>query len=87
LAAFKTKISQHMRKLVLLVPGLLFLLTGLIAQKTTVTGKVTDPSGNPLPRASIKEKGTKNGTIANDLGVFSISVPSGCKIDNFRNRP
>ena len=69
-----------MRKLVLLVPSLLFLLTGLIAQKTTVTGKVTDPGGNPLPRASIKEKGTKNGTIANDLGVFSISVPPGAKL-------
>ncbi|HEY5967351.1 MAG TPA: TonB-dependent receptor plug domain-containing protein, partial [Chitinophagaceae bacterium] len=69
-----------MRKLVLLVPSLLLLLTGLIAQKTTVTGKVTDPSGNPLPRASIKEKGTKNGTIANDLGVFSISVSSGAKL-------
>jgi len=73
----KHKISQHMRKLVLIVPCLLFILTGVFAQNTTVTGKVTDPSGNPLPRASIKEKGTKNGTIANDLGVFSITVPQG----------
>src|SRR6187402_1780930 len=69
-----------MRKLVLIVPCLLFLLTGLFAQNTTVTGKVTDASGNPLPRASIKEKGTKNGTIANDLGIFSITVPPGAKL-------
>ena len=69
-----------MRKLVLLVPSLLFVLTGLFAQKITVSGKVTDPNGNPLPRASIKEKGTKNGTIANDMGVFSISVPPGAKL-------
>ena len=74
------KIRPHMRKLVLIVPCLLFLFTGVFAQNTTVTGKVTDATGNPLPRASIKEKGTKNGTIANDLGVFSITVPPGAKL-------
>src|SRR5687767_8098513 len=69
-----------MRKLVLLVPSLLFLLTGLFAQKVTVSGKIMDPTGNPVPRASIKEKGTRNGTIANDLGVFSISVSPKAKL-------
>lgn len=46
------------------------------AQKT-VTGKVTDPSGLPLPGVSVLEKGTKNGTSTNSSGDFSISVKPG----------
>src|SRR5687767_749727 len=69
-----------MRKLTLLVASLLFLCTGLFAQKITISGKVTDQNGNPLPRASITEKGTKTGTFANELGIFSISVSPGAKL-------
>ena len=43
-----------MRKLVLLVPSLLFLLTGFMAQKTTITGKVTDEKGITIPNAPLK---------------------------------
>jgi len=82
LATFKTKISQHMRKLVLLVPSLLFLLTGLIAQKTTIIGRVTDAKVITIPHASIKFKDS-----INDLYIgseFSGQSPIFSLIDNFR---
>ena len=80
LATFKTKISQHMRKLVLMVPGLLFLLTGLIAQKTTIIGRVTDAKGITIPNASIKIKDSKAGAIADNDGSFTLSVAPGTKL-------
>jgi TonB-linked SusC/RagA family outer membrane protein len=69
-----------MRKLVLLVPGLLFLLTGLIAQKTTISGRVTDEKGITIPNASIKIKGSKAGAIADNDGSFTLSVAAGTKL-------
>ncbi|WP_422351053.1 TonB-dependent receptor [Flagellimonas sp.] len=40
----------------------------------TVSGAVTDGDGNPLPGASIVEKGTANGTDTDFDGNFSIDV-------------
>jgi TonB-linked SusC/RagA family outer membrane protein len=46
-------------------------------QPSSVTGKVTDSSGNPLPGATVLIKGTTNGTITDSDGNFSFSnVPS-----------
>jgi len=47
------------------------------AQKT-VTGNVSDQKGQPVAGATILEKGTQNGTTADDGGNFSIKV----KTDN-----
>ncbi len=47
------------------------------AQKT-VTGNVSDKKGQPVSGATILEKGTQNGTTADDSGNFSIKV----KTDN-----
>jgi len=69
-----------MRKLVLLVPSLLFLLTGLFAQKTTVSGKVTDDKGITIPNATVKIKGSKAGAIADNDGSFILSVSAGTKL-------
>ena len=69
-----------MRKLVLLVPSLLFLLTGLIAQKTTISGRVTDEKGITIPNASVKIKGSKAGAIADNDGSFTLSVVAGTKL-------
>src|SRR4051812_40865627 len=66
---------MHMRKLVLLVPSLLFLLAGGLAQN--ISGKVTDTKGAPIPGATIKEKGTKTGTAADDAGAFQIKAANG----------
>ena len=69
-----------MRKLVLLVPSLLFLLTGLVAQKTTISGRVTDEKGITIPNASIKIKGSKAGAIADNDGSFTLSITPGTKL-------
>lgn len=69
-----------MRKLVLLVPSLLFLLTGLLAQKNTITGRVTDEKGITIPNASIKIKGSKAGAIADNDGSFVLNVAAGTKL-------
>ena len=42
----------------------------------TVTGKVSDEKGEPLPGVNIVEKGTSNGTITNADGKYSIRVRS-----------
>lgn len=63
---------------------LLFALLSLsgFAQKTNgdriiVTGKVIDNTGMGLPGANIVEKGTKNGTITDTDGKYSIGVKKG----------
>ena len=52
------------------------------AQEYTVTGKVTDESGNPLEYATISFQDTSNpqnltGGITDTSGSFSIEVPGG----------
>lgn len=68
-----------MRKLLLLVGGLLILLGQLLAQTRTITGKVLDPTGKPVAGASIIIKGTKSGTSSQSDGGFSIAVPDNAK--------
>jgi TonB-linked SusC/RagA family outer membrane protein len=40
---------------------------------TTITGKVTDVSGQPLPGVTVLIKGTTNGTVSDVDGTYSIS--------------
>ncbi|MES1159694.1 MAG: SusC/RagA family TonB-linked outer membrane protein, partial [Bacteroidota bacterium] len=64
-----------MRKLHCLLMGILLLIGhGLFAQTSEVTGKVTDPTGAPIPNASIRIKGVRGGTSADINGVFKIKV-------------
>ncbi len=65
-----------MRQLVLLV---LFSLSTILslAQQRTVSGKVTDANGEPVPGASIKVKGTQKGAMADATGAFSLSAQPG----------
>ena len=45
-------------------------------QQRTVTGKVTDPNGQPLPGATVMIKGTSIGTITDADGNYSLrNVP------------
>jgi len=48
--------------------------------QTTVTGKVMDDKGSPIPGASVIEKGTRNGTTSNNDGGFSIKVKQGASL-------
>jgi len=45
-----------------------------IQEKIKISGKVTDPNGEPLAGANIVEKGTLNGTIADANGSFSLEL-------------
>jgi len=47
------------------------------AQNRTVTGKVVDDNGVPIPFATVTVKGTKIGTSADASGNFSIDVQGG----------
>ncbi|MBT9189276.1 TonB-dependent receptor [Zobellia russellii] len=56
---------------------LIFLLVSSIGfAQTLVTGKITDESGEPLPGASIAEKGTSAGVISDFNGNYDITVSS-----------
>ncbi|MFO8002147.1 MAG: TonB-dependent receptor [Marinilabilia sp.] len=60
----------------------LFLLmagVGVVAQQT-VTGKVTDSSDEPIPGASVLEKGTSNGTVTQMDGTYSLEVDEGATL-------
>ena len=63
-----------MRKLLALLTAFLLLAGQLFAQRT-ITGKVTDDKGNPLPNASVMVKGTNTGTISKGDGTYSLAVP------------
>ena len=47
-----------------------------VQQGITITGTVTDASGEPLPGVSVMIKGTTQGTATNANGAFSLSVPN-----------
>jgi TonB-linked SusC/RagA family outer membrane protein len=64
-----------MKKLLLLV---LFFLPALImlAQNRTITGKVTNPEGKPVPFATVTVKGTSTAVSADENGNFTIQAAS-----------
>ncbi|UII24277.1 SusC/RagA family TonB-linked outer membrane protein [Fulvivirga ligni] len=49
----------------------------VIQADVEIIGTVTDENGDPLPGATIIEKGTSNGTITDEYGSFKLSVPEG----------
>src|SRR5690606_25915482 len=51
-----------------------FLPPGLVAQHT-VTGKVSDESGEALPGVNIILKGSTSGQVTDINGAYSINVP------------
>jgi len=65
-----------MRKLLLLL-GVVLLCIQLTAQQRTITGKVTDDKGNPIPNASVLVKGTTSGTVSQSDGSFTLKVTKG----------
>lgn len=46
------------------------------AEQKTITGKVTVTSGSALPGVTVTVEGTRNGTITDDNGYFSLTVPN-----------
>jgi hypothetical protein len=66
-----------MRKILMLLGGMLLLYGPLPAQSKTITGKVTDERGNPVPNASVVVRGTSLGTTSKDDGTFSLTAGAG----------
>ena len=49
-------------------------MNNIKAQQKSVTGKVTDNNGEPLPGVTILLKGTTNGTVTDGNGEYNISI-------------
>lgn len=54
--------------------------TEMTQQATTAAGMVVDQDGEPVIGASVFEEGTKNGTVTDVNGKFSLSVKQGAKL-------
>lgn len=65
-----------MRKLVLLLLGVIAVLGSAYAQNRTITGKVLDEKGTPIPNVTVLAKGSQIGGTTDVEGSFSLSVPS-----------
>lgn len=57
---------------------LAFVLTAT-AQNRTISGRVTDEKGHPVPNATVKVKKSSLGTATNADGRFTLNVPAGTK--------
>lgn len=71
----------NMRKILLLMACFCMTVIQLLAQNRTITGKITDDKGTPLPNASIIVKSNKPlfGASSASDGTFSLSVPPSAK--------
>jgi TonB-linked SusC/RagA family outer membrane protein len=65
-----------MRKIVLLLVGVLAMFLQLLAQNRTISGRVIDAQGSGIPNVTVSVKGTKVGTVSTEDGSFTISVPA-----------
>lgn len=68
-----------MRRLLLIMLGLLFISTQILAQNRTVHGTVSDNNGQPLPGVSVRIVGTTGGTTTTSNGTFSVAIPATAK--------
>jgi len=66
-----------MRRFLSLLAALLLCSFMAFSQLRTVTGKITDEKGDPIPFATVAVKGTKSATIADANGYFNIKIQSG----------
>lgn len=68
-----------MKKLNILLVLLCFFANIAVAQEL-ISGIVTNVSGEPLPGASVVEKGTSNGTVTDFSGNYKISAKKGATL-------
>jgi hypothetical protein len=57
--------------------SLLFCFIVSLSQAGGIKGRITNKQGEALPYAGIVIKGTSEGTIANDEGLYEFSLPAG----------
>ncbi|MDR2936716.1 MAG: carboxypeptidase-like regulatory domain-containing protein, partial [Rikenellaceae bacterium] len=58
-----------------------FLAQFALAQAIKVTGKVTDPNGQPLIGVSVIVQGTTTGTSTDAAGIYTINAPNRATLD------
>jgi TonB-linked SusC/RagA family outer membrane protein len=65
-----------MRKLIYLLGCALWLWVPLnsFSQTRDISGSVKNSTGEPIPLATVLEKGTSNGVTTNEAGIFNIKV-------------
>jgi len=54
--------------------------TAAAMQQQTITGKVTDEKGEPIPGVSVIIKGKTNGTVTDVNGNYTLELPADAKI-------
>ena len=64
-----------MKKLSLILFLLLVTLASIFSQHRIISGRVVDDTGNPLVGATIIIRGTAQGTVSDQNGNYSITVP------------
>ena len=88
-ATYAPTISKHLRMMRLLTLSLILIFSSLLNQSVysqsnqIVKGKVTDRSGESIPGVSVVVKGTIVGTITDQKGNFSFTLPRDAKILTF----
>ncbi|MFV0266326.1 MAG: carboxypeptidase-like regulatory domain-containing protein, partial [Draconibacterium sp.] len=71
----KQTILNLNKKLCLVLAAIL--LASVSWAQQTISGKVVDEGGEPLPGVSVVVQGTTTGTVTNVDGRYSLAVPSG----------
>jgi hypothetical protein len=77
LKKYPNKKKLKMRKIVSLLSMLMVLSSLTFAQTRSISGKVTDAKGNPVPAASIKKSKGEGAVAADQNGNFKINVKNG----------
>ncbi|MBK9018221.1 MAG: carboxypeptidase-like regulatory domain-containing protein [Saprospiraceae bacterium] len=57
----------------LLVAGVALLFSNLLFSQK-ITGKITDEAGSPLPGTSVWLLETREGTVADEMGIFTLHL-------------
>lgn len=68
-----------MRKIIPLFLMLFIFSQIAFSQSRTITGKVTDEKGQPVPSVSVTIRGTSIGVTTNSEGVFTLNSPQNSK--------
>ena len=66
-----------------LVFGMFLFLCGSVMAQRTITGTVTDDTGEPLIGASLLVKGTTIGTVTDIDGTYNLEIPDGEQVLTF----
>ncbi len=73
----QSKINSNMRKALFLLSAFLLFAGAAFSQNRTITGKVVDETGQAVPGASVRLKGTRTGVAADNTGNFRILAKTG----------